>query len=261
MSYPDLRVTFLGTGTSGGVPMIACDCAVCTSEDAKDNRLRRSILVESKTTTLIVDTTPDFRTQMLREKVKKLDAVIFTHPHKDHIAGLDDIKAFNFFQHKAVAVYANKMTEESLRREFYYIFAENKYPGIPHIHLHTITDKIFVVGDIPVQPVLVYHLNMPVLAFRFGDFAYITDANRIDDEEKEKLKGIKTLVVNALRKTSHISHFNLEEAVNLAKELQVSEAYFTHISHQLGLHEDVEKDLPDHIHLAYDGLQLIIPGR
>ncbi len=240
--------------------MIACDCAVCTSENEKDKRLRSSILVESENTSLVVDTTPDFRTQMLRENVKKLDAVIFTHPHKDHIAGLDDIKAFNFFQKKAVEVYANKLTEEALRREFYYIFAENKYPGIPHIHLHTITDKPFMVGDIPVLPVLVFHLNMPVLAFRFGGFTYITDANRIEEEEKEKMKGSEVLVVNALRKTEHISHFNLQEAIDLVNELKVSTAYFTHISHQLGLHADIEAELPSNMHLAVDGLQIVIPG-
>jgi len=260
VSYPDLRITFLGTGTSGGVPMIACNCAICTSENEKDKRLRSSILVESERTSLVVDTTPDFRTQMLREKVKKLDAVIFTHPHKDHIAGLDDIKAFNFFQKKAVEVYANKLTEEALRRDYYYIFAENKYPGIPHITLHTITDKPFMIGDIPVVPVLVFHLNMPVLAFRFGSFTYITDANRIEEEEKEKIKGSKVLVVNALRKTEHISHFNLQEAIELVKELDIPKAYFTHISHQLGLHSDIEDELPAHMHLAYDGLQLSIKG-
>lgn len=260
MSYPDLRITFLGTGTSGGVPMIACNCAICTSENENDKRLRSSILVESEKTSLVVDTTPDFRTQMLRENVKKLDAVIFTHPHKDHIAGLDDIKAFNFFQKKAVEVYANKLTEEALRREYYYIFAENKYPGIPHINLHTITDKAFMVGDIPVVPVLVFHLNMPVLAFRFGSFSYITDANRIEEEEKEKIRGSKVLVVNALRKTEHISHFNLQEAIELVKELHIPKAYFTHISHQLGLHSDIEDELPANMHLAYDGLQLSIKG-
>lgn len=240
--------------------MIACNCAICTSENENDKRLRSSILVESETTSLVVDTTPDFRTQMLRENVKKLDAVIFTHPHKDHIAGLDDIKAFNFFQKKAVEVYANKLTEEALRREYYYIFAENKYPGIPHINLHTITDKAFMVGDISVVPVLVFHLNMPVLAFRFGSFTYITDANRIEEEEKEKIRGSKVLVVNALRKTEHISHFNLQEAIELVKELHIPKAYFTHISHQLGLHSDIEDELPANMHLAYDGLQLSIKG-
>jgi phosphoribosyl 1,2-cyclic phosphate phosphodiesterase len=260
VSYPDLRITFLGTGTSGGVPMIACDCAICSSKNEKDKRLRSSILVQSETTTLIVDTTPDFRSQMLRENVKKLNAVIFTHPHKDHIAGLDDIKAFNFFQKKPVEVYANKLTEEALRREFYYIFSEKKYPGIPDIVLHTISDETFKVGDIPVIPILVHHLRMPVLGFRFGKFTYITDANRIEDEEKEKIKGSEILVINALRQKEHISHFNLQQAIDLVTELKIPTAYLTHISHQMGLHEEINNELPQNIQLAYDGLQINVSG-
>ncbi|HET7118500.1 MAG TPA: MBL fold metallo-hydrolase [Hanamia sp.] len=261
MSYPDLSITFLGTGTSGGVPMIACGCYVCTSTNEKDKRLRSSILVQSEKTTLVVDTTPDFRTQMLRENVKKLDAVVFTHPHKDHIAGLDDIKAYNFFQHKPMEVYANELTQEALRREYYYIFTKEKYPGIPNVNLNTITDRPFTVGDIPVIPILVHHLNMPVLGFRFGDFTYITDANRIDDSEKEKIKGSKILVVNALRKKEHISHFNLQEAISLVEELKIPKAYFTHISHQLGLNDEINKELPANIELAWDGLVINVPGR
>ena len=260
MSYPDLHITFLGTGTSGGVPMIGCDCAICSSSNEKDKRLRSSILVQSNKTTLVVDTTPDFRTQMLRENVKKLDAVIFTHPHKDHIAGLDDVRAYNFFQHKPMDVYANDLTQEALRREFYYIFSEKKYPGIPNIHLHTITDEPFKVGDIPVIPILVHHLNMPVLGFRFGNFTYITDANKIDEQEKEKIKGSEVLVVNSLRKKEHISHFTLKEAVDLVEELKIPLAYFTHISHQLGLHDDINNELPSNIQLAYDGLKIEIEG-
>ncbi len=261
MSYPDLRITFLGTGTSGGVPMIGCDCAICSSKNQNDKRLRSSILVQSEKTTLVVDTTPDFRTQMLRENVKKLDAVLFTHPHKDHIAGLDDIRAYNFFQHKPMEVYANPLTQEGLQREFYYAFSDKKYPGMPAINLHTISDKPFLVDDIPVTPIMVYHLKMPVLGFRFGKFTYITDANRIEDEEKEKIKGSEILVVNALRKKSHISHFTLQEAIDLVKELEIPTAYFTHISHQLGLHNEIEKGLPQNIHLAYDGLKLIVQGK
>ena len=258
MNYPHLRITFLGTGTSSGVPMIACGCEVCTSTDEKNKRLRSSILVQSDTTTLLVDTTPDFRTQMLRENVKKLDAVLFTHPHKDHIAGLDDIKAYNFFQKKPMEVYANELTQEALRREFFYIFAENKYPGIPDINLHTITDEPFLIGDITVIPIQVHHLKMPVLGFRFGNFTYITDANHIDSKEKEKIKGSEILVINALRKKEHISHFNLQQAIDLAKELKIPKTFLTHISHQLGLHDDVNKELPAGIQLAWDGLQIEI---
>ena len=256
MNYPLLRVTFLGTGTSTGVPMIACECNVCTSTDEKNKRLRSSILVQSNTTTLLVDTTPDFRTQMLRENVKKVDAVLFTHPHKDHIAGLDDIKAYNFFQKKPMEVYANVLTQEALRREFFYIFAENKYPGIPSVNLNTITGQPFVIGDITVTPIQVNHLKMPVLGFRFGNFTYITDANHIDDKEKEKIKGSEILVLNALRKREHIAHFNLQQAIDLVEELKIPKAFFTHISHQLGLHDDINKELPAGIQLAWDGLQI-----
>lgn len=254
VSSPALTITFLGTGTSTGIPMIGCDCDVCGSTDSRDHRLRSSILVQSATTTLVVDTTPDFRYQMLRLNVRHLDAVLFTHPHKDHIAGLDDVRAFNFFMQKPMEVYANTLTEEALRRDFYYAFAETKYPGVPEIELTTIDETPFQVGDIPVQPILVWHHKMPVYGFRFHDFTYITDANRIDEEEKEKIRGSKILVINALRKAPHISHFSLEQAVSLVDELNIPEAYFTHISHQLGFHEQVNAALPQHIRLAYDGL-------
>ena len=256
MSYPDLKITFLGTGTSSGVPMIACSCEVCTSPDKKDKRLRSSILVQSKTTTLVVDTTPDFRYQMLRADVKKLDAVIFTHPHKDHIAGLDDVRAYTFFTKKPMEIYPNALTEEALRREFHYAFAEKKYPGIPKLNINTITTAPFTVGDIPIIPIGVHHLNMPVLGFRFGKFTYITDANRIDKSELEKIKGSEIIVLNALRNEKHISHFSLNEAAALAKELNIPAAYFTHMSHQMGKHVDVNKTLPPGMQLAWDGLVL-----
>jgi phosphoribosyl 1,2-cyclic phosphate phosphodiesterase len=252
VSYPPLKITFLGTGTSSGVPMIACDCEVCTSTNKKDKRLRASILVQSPNTTLVVDTGPDFRYQMLRENVKHLDAVVFTHPHKDHLAGLDDIRAFNYLIKKPMDVYADSLTEEALRRDFYYAFTDTKYPGTPDLDLHTITLEPFVVGDIPITPILVWHLKMPVMGFRFGKFTYITDANRIDDDSKEKIKGSEVLVLNALRMQKHISHFTLSEAIALVQELKIPRAYFTHISHQLGLHDVVESELPPGIHLAYD---------
>ncbi len=236
--------------------MIGCECEVCTSSNKKDKRLRSSILVQSEKTNLIVDTGPDFRYQMLREKVKKLDAVLFTHPHKDHMAGLDDVKAFNYFAKKPIDIYADSLTEEALRRDFYYAFADTKYPGIPELNLNTITLEPFVIGDIPVAPILVWHLRMPVLGFRFGKFTYITDANKIEDVEKNKIKGSEVLVLNALRKKKHISHFNLEEAIEMVNELNIPTAYFTHISHQLGLHEQIKKELPSNRHLAYDGLKL-----
>ena len=256
MIYPPLKITFLGTGTSSGVPMIACDCEVCISTDKRDKRLRSSILVESAATTLVVDTTPDFRYQMLRAGVKKLDAVLFTHAHKDHIAGLDDIRAFNFFQGQSMFVYANEATMHGLKREFQYAFAEHKYPGVPDMNTVIITEEPFLIGDIPVTPVIVWHLNMQVYGFRFGRFTYITDANRIEEAEKKKIRGSDTIVLNALRKEPHISHFTLDEATELVAELGIPHAYFTHISHQLGRHSVIEEQLPEGMHLAYDELAL-----
>ena len=256
MTSPKLKISFLGTGTSSGVPMIGCDCAVCTSPDPRDNRLRSSIRVQSDQTVLVVDTTPDFRYQMLRARIKHLDAVLFTHPHKDHIAGLDDVRAFNYFQAMPMQLYANQMTMDGLMREFAYAFADKKYPGVPDLELNTITLDPFAIGDIPVRPIQVWHLNMPVFGFRFGDFTYITDANRIEEAEQEKIRGSKVMVVNALRNERHISHYTLEEAIALVRELEVPTAYFTHISHQLGRHEDVERSLPAGMHLAWDGLVL-----
>lgn len=213
-------------------------------------------MVQSATTTLVVDTTPDFRYQMLRAGVKKMDGIIYTHPHKDHIAGLDDIRAFNFFNDAAVNVYANSITQEALRNEFHYVFAEHKYPGIPEIILNDVRDEMFMVGDIPVIPITVWHLHMPVLGFRFGDFTYITDANRIDEIERNKIVGSQILVLNALRLKKHISHFTLQEAIDIADELKIPRAYFTHISHQLGCHAEVSKGLPPGRSIAYDKLQL-----
>ena len=258
MSYPPLTITLLGTGTSSGVPMIACPCEVCSSVNPKDKRLRCSVLVQSATTTLAVDAGPDFRYQMLRAGVKHLDAILFTHPHKDHIAGLDDVRAFNFFSRKPMNIYANELTQEVIIREFPYAFTDTKYPGLPEITLNPIDMEPFTVGDILVVPVLVWHLKMQVLAFRFGKFTYITDANRIDEGEKEKIKGSEVMVINALRKEKHISHFSLSEAVTLAQELQVSQTWLTHISHQLGKHDEVSTTLPNGIALAYDTLQIKI---
>ena len=236
--------------------MVACDCPVCGSDDARDKRLRTSILVQSATTTFVVDTTPDFRYQMLRIQNKKLDAVLYTHPHKDHIAGLDDVRAYNYIQQKSMDIYANTLTEEALRREYYYAFSDTKYPGVPQLNLNTIDEQPFYIGDIPVLPIVVWHLKMPVYGFRFGDFTYITDANRIDTDELAKVRGSKLMVVNALRREPHLSHFTLSEAVTLVQDIGVPEAYFTHISHQLGKYADVSRELPGGIHLAYDGLQL-----
>lgn len=253
-----LTIEFLGTGTSSGVPMVACKCTVCSSADAKDKRLRSSIHLQTASTSVVIDTTPDFRYQMLRSKIEKLDGVVFTHAHKDHIAGLDDVKAFNFIHQSVMPLFANKETADAIKRDFYYAFAEKKYPGVPSLEMHIKEKESFSLGDLDFQPIQVKHLHMDVTGYRIGDFTYITDANYISEEEKQKIKGSKVLVLNALRKEKHLSHFTLQEAVDLSVELQVPTTYFTHISHQLGLHEEVSKELPAGMFLAYDGLVLHI---
>ncbi|MEN9372106.1 MAG: hypothetical protein RLZZ64_1181 [Bacteroidota bacterium] len=251
-----LTIEFLGTGTSSGVPMVACKCTVCSSADAKDKRLRSSIHLQTASTSVVIDTTPDFRYQMLRSKIEKLDGVVFTHAHKDHIAGLDDVKAFNFIHQSVMPLFANKETADAIKRDFYYAFAEKKYPGVPSLEMHIKEKESFSLGDLDFQPIQVKHLHMDVTGYRIGDFTYITDANYISEEEKQKIKGSKVLVLNALRKEKHLSHFTLQEAIDLSVELQVPTTYFTHISHQLGLHEEVSKELPSGMFLAYDGLVL-----
>ena len=236
--------------------MIACGCEVCTSSDSNDTRLRSSIMVQSSSTTIIIDATPDFRYQMLREKVKRIDALLITHPHKDHIAGIDDTRAFQFFNQKPTDIYANKMSLEGVKKEIPYAFQQLAYPGIPKVNLHEITLEPFVIGDIPIVPILVWHYKMPVYGFRFGKFTYITDANAIDSAEKEKIKGSEILVLNALRKEPHVSHFSLKEAIGLVKELGVPTAFFTHISHQLGLTKEINNELPQGMLLAFDGMKL-----
>lgn len=253
---PHVNVTFLGTGTSQGVPLIACKCRVCTSTDPLDKRLRTSVLIETQGKTFVIDTGPDFRQQMLREKVQDVNAVLFTHEHKDHTAGLDDIRAFNFIHNKRIDVYATENVQRSLKREFAYIFENSEYPGIPEIDLRTITSAPFFIDGIEIIPIQVYHFKLPVLGFRIGDFTYIPDANNIPEKEKEKIKGSKVIVLNALRREHHISHFTFEEAIRQMNELNPEIGYFTHISHQLGLHKEVEKELPANIRLAYDGLKI-----
>jgi phosphoribosyl 1,2-cyclic phosphate phosphodiesterase len=251
-----LKITFLGTGTSQGVPLIGCECAVCQSVDPKDKRLRSSIHIENNGDSIVIDSGPDFRQQMLREKVKKLDAVVFTHEHKDHIAGLDDVRAYNYWSGKEMDVYATDRVQQALKREFAYIFSGVDYPGIPKIKLHTISKIPFEVNNTLFTPVEVFHLHLPVLGFRIGDFTYITDANFISEEEKKKIKGSKVIVLNALRRDKHISHYSLDEAVEMLNEFSPEQGYLVHISHQLGKHADLEKELPSFIHCAYDGLKI-----
>lgn len=250
-------VTFLGTGTSQGVPVIACKCEVCLSKDKKDKRLRSSVLIEIEGWKIVIDTGPDFRYQMLREDVQELDAILFTHEHKDHIAGLDDVRAFNYKQGKEIPVYANKRILEAIKREFSYIFTEPNYPGIPKLHLHEIRNEEFVVlNDIPVVPIKVMHFNLGVYGFRIGNFTYITDMKTISEIERKKVEGSEILVINALQRDEHISHLTLSEAIEFAQEIDAETTYFTHIGHKLGKHEEISKLLPPNIFLAYDGLKI-----
>ncbi len=252
-----MKLTFLGTGTSQGIPLIGCQCPICLSTDSKDKRLRTSVMIQSETTTVVIDSGPDFRQQMLREDVRKLDGLVFTHSHKDHLAGMDDIRAFNYIQKKDMDVYANEETQAMIRNDFAYIFNNNSYPGIPQVQMHLIDkNNAFTIGDITFLPIEVMHFKMKVLGFRVENLTYITDANFISAEEKQKIIGSDILILNALRREKHISHFTLDEAIEISNELESKQTYFTHISHQLGLHKEVEKELPLGKNLAFDMLTI-----
>ena len=251
-----MKVTFLGTGTSQGVPVIACSCAVCQSNDPRDKRLRTSIHIQHGNSSFVIDSGPDFRQQMLRAEIKNLTALIFTHEHKDHVAGMDDIRAFNYVLQKKIDIYATLRVQEALVRECPYVFHVFKYPGVPEVNMITIDEHPFIIEGLEFIPIEVLHYKLPVNAYRFGDFTYITDANFISEKEKEKIKGSRIVVINALRREKHVSHFNLQEALELIKELQPEKAYLTHISHQLGKHSDVEQELPPNVFLAYDGFEI-----
>lgn len=254
-----MQITFLGTGTSQGVPLIACQCRVCKSNNPKDKRLRSSIQIDIDEKVIVIDSGPDFRQQMMRNNTLRLDALIFTHEHKDHIAGMDDIRAFNYINKKAIDVYATNSVQAALRREYHYIFTDFQYPGIPKIEFITIdAEHAFSAAGVEIIPIEVLHYKLPVLGFRIGDFTYITDANFIEEANMDKIRGSKHLVLNALRHEQHISHYTLNEAIEIAEQLQVPNVYFTHISHQLGLHEEVNRNLPVGMHLAYDGLKLVL---
>ncbi|MFW5656570.1 MAG: MBL fold metallo-hydrolase [Bacteroidota bacterium] len=253
-----MKITLLGTGTSQGVPVIACTCPVCQSGDSRDKRLRSSVLVQTEGISIVIDAGPDFRQQMLFTKTTMLDAILFTHEHKDHVAGLDDVRAFNFVLQRPMDIYAEERVHDTIKQEFAYIFAERKYPGIPEIRSHYIENNPFNVNGLQVIPVRAFHYKLPVFGYRIGDFGYLTDANHISPEERDKFRGLDTLVVTALRKKPHISHFNVEEALALIDDLKPKQAYLTHISHQMGLHALVDKELPDGVNLGYDGLEIII---
>ena len=251
-----MRITVLGSGTSQGIPVIACGCDVCTSPDKRDDRLRCSILIGHEGQNYVIDAGPDFRQQMLRERVKSLRAVIFTHEHKDHVAGLDDVRAFNFIENRDMEVYCTVEVEEALKREYSYAFTEEKYPGIPQLNINIINGNRFVLPEgLEVQPIEVMHYTMPVLGFRFGDFAYITDAKTVADSEVEKLRGVKVLIVNALRREPHLAHFNEDEALEFIAKVNPVKAYLTHISHLYGRHEAIERSLPANVGVAFDGQQ------
>jgi phosphoribosyl 1,2-cyclic phosphate phosphodiesterase len=253
-----LIITFLGTGTSQGVPVIGCTCKVCNSIDFRDKRTRTSIHLYTKGVSLVVDTGPDFRQQVLRERIIHLDGVLFTHEHRDHTAGLDDLRSFNFLQKEDIPIYGRKKVINQLKKEFAYVFEEHKYPGIPQVDANVIDNKEFRLKGLNILPIEVLHHKLPVFGFRIGDFTYITDANDISSEEKDKIRGSEIIVVNALQQEKHISHFNLPEAIDLIDELGPEKAYFTHISHKLGSHDQVERSLGDNMFLAYDGLKIEI---
>jgi len=252
------KVEILGCGTSQGVPVIACGCEVCQSSDPKDKRSRSSIWIHNEKTSIIVDAGPDFRQQMLRHQVNRVDAVVITHGHADHIMGLDDLRTYNFLQNSSIPVYAYADTLSDLKRKFDYAFGHSDYPGVPNLEAIIVKEKAFVIGELEIHPIAVDHGNQKVLGIRIADFAYITDANYISEVARSQLSGINVLILNALRRESHHSHFTLNEAVNIMKELRVERGYLTHISHLMGRHEEVERELPKHVHLAHDGLVIKI---
>ena len=252
-----MKLTFLGTGTSQGVPVIACNCDVCLSIYIRDKRLRSSVMITINNLNYLIDCGPDFRQQMLREEIQDIRAILFTHEHKDHIAGLDDVRAFNFKHQKDMDVYCDINVKKALLREFPYVFSENKYPGVPELNIHQInSNESFNIDGNLFTPIEVMHYKLPVLGFRVNDLTYITDAKTISGKEIEKIKGTRVLVVNALRIREHISHFNLKEALSFINDVKPEMAYITHVSHLMGRSEDVQKQLPDHVILAYDGLQV-----
>ncbi len=253
-----MKVIILGSGTSQGVPVITCECKVCLSQNSKDKRLRTSAYFEYKGKSICIDAGPDFRQQMLANQIKKLDVILLTHLHKDHIAGLDDVRAFNFKQKKPMEIFADALTCQQVKNEFPYVFDGTDYPGIPQINLHLINEQPFIFDDIEIIPIPVLHYKLPVYGFRIANFAYITDASYIPDSSLNLLKNLDLLIINALRYEKHYSHFNVEEAMQIVEHLKPKKTYFTHISHNLGLHDEVEATLPPHISLAYDGLVIEI---
>ncbi len=253
-----MKITFLGTGTSQGIPVIACDCAVCRSTDPRDKRLRTSVWIQTEGKSFVIDTGPDFRQQMLRADVREIHAVLFTHQHKDHTAGLDDIRAFNHIQLRDMPLYGRESVLNQIRSEFAYAFSEQRYPGVPHFELHPIENEAFEIEGVTILPIEVMHHKLSVYGYRFGDFTYITDTNYISEEEQEKIKGSRVLVLDTLQKQPHLSHFTLAQSLDVIDKLNIPQTYLIHMSHKLGKHEDIEMELPGNVKLAYDGLVLDI---
>lgn len=253
-----LRITLLGTGTSLGVPIIGCECPVCNSTDPKDNRLRSSAIIEWQDQTILIDAGPDFRQQMLRTSIRKIDAILLTHEHKDHVSGLDDIRALNFLHRKAIDIYAEKRVQEAIRKDFAYVFSVIQYPGIPQMNLRQISPGKIEINGLEIMAIRAMHYKLPILGFRFGDFTYISDTNYIPPEEMEKLRGTKVLVLNALRWEAHLSHNSIPEAISTIKEIKPEKAYLTHLSHQAGKYEDLIRELPEGIEPGYDGLVIAL---
>lgn len=254
-----MKITFLGTGTSQGIPVIGCKCAVCRSADSRDKRLRTSALVSVDDKNILIDIGPDFREQMLRNDVSHLDAILVTHAHRDHVAGIDDIRPYNYYQQSPIDIYARSNAIEAIRRDYAYIFAQHIYPGLPEANLIEVSgSSVFSIGNTEVVPIEAMHKDMPILGYRMGHMAYVTDANYIAHKELDKIKGVEVLVINALRVEKHFSHFSLSEALEVIAFLKPRKAYLTHMSHEMGFYDEVCRGLPENVFLAYDGLTVEI---